>query len=217
MSKPILILRPEPGNGETAARVVTLGLEPLSYPLFTIHALDWVAPDPASYSGLLLTSANAVREAGPQLALYAHLPVFAVGSATAKAAQEAGFANITIGKGGVDAVLAQIGSGHLLHLCGQDVTEAAPTDVRLDRIAVYASDEGEAEALFDYLRAQPVILLHSARAASRLAMLVTDRSSVPIAALSESVALAADKGWKSIAIAAQPNDEALLIAAKTLT
>jgi hypothetical protein len=99
----------------------------------------------------------------------------------------------------------------------QDVTEAAPTDVRLDRIAVYASDEGEAEALFDYLRAQPVILLHSARAASRLAMLVTDRSSVPIAALSESVALAADKGWKSIAIAAQPNDEALLIAAKTLT
>jgi uroporphyrinogen-III synthase len=35
-------------------------------PLFAIVPLDWTAPDPAQFDGLVLTSANAVRHAGEE-------------------------------------------------------------------------------------------------------------------------------------------------------
>ncbi len=217
MNRPLLILRPEPGNHETAARAATLGFATISYPLFTIRPLLWDAPDPDLYTGLLLTSANAVREAGAALARFIKLPVHAVGSATAKAATEAGFTNIRVGKGGVDAVVAQISSGRLLHLCGQDVTDAAPNNVRIDRRAVYSSDEGATDTVSPHLTLRPIALLHSSRAASRFAELVSEREEIAVAAISDTVALAAGDGWQAVAIASSPSDEALLAAAKSLT
>jgi uroporphyrinogen-III synthase len=217
MNRSILILRPEPGNQETALRAMALGLVTISYPLFSIRPLPWDAPEPAHYTGLLLTSANAVREAGAALARYIELPVQAVGSATAKAAAQAGFSNIMIGKGGVDAVIAQISSGRLLHLCGQDVTEAAPSSVRIDRRAVYTSDVGATDTLSPHLAQCPIALLHSSRAASRFAELVPEREKIAVAAISDAVAEAAGDGWQAIAIANSPSDEALLAAAKSLT
>jgi uroporphyrinogen-III synthase len=83
VNRPLLILRPEPGNSATRAAAQALGLDVLSYPLFEVRPLDWDAPDAAAYTGLLLTSANAVRMAGENLAQYADVPVFAVGSAAA--------------------------------------------------------------------------------------------------------------------------------------
>ena len=62
-----------------------------------------------------------------------------------------------------------------------------------------------------------IALLHSARAATRLAALVDaraiPRSSIGIAALSPAVADAAGPGWATIAIAANPTDIALIEAA----
>ena len=59
----MLILRPQPGADETAARARTLGLEPVVAPLFTIRPLAWEPPDPAEFDAVLLTSANAARHA----------------------------------------------------------------------------------------------------------------------------------------------------------
>ena len=42
--KPLLILRPEPGNGASAARARSLGLTPLQCPLFAIEPTPWSAP-----------------------------------------------------------------------------------------------------------------------------------------------------------------------------
>ncbi len=58
------------------------------------------------------------------------------------------------------------------------------------------------------------VLLHSARAAERFSILVAERqldsADISIAALSENIANAAGNGWKSIHIANEPTDAALL-------
>src|SRR5690349_3328000 len=87
----LLVLRPEPGASATAERAKALGLDPLVVPLFEVEPVEWQAPEPAGFDGLLLTSANAVRQAGVQLERLRGLKAYAVGGATAEAARKAGF------------------------------------------------------------------------------------------------------------------------------
>ncbi len=82
--KPLAVLRPEPGNAATAARIAAAGARTIRLPLFAVGPLAWTPPDPAVHDALLLTSANAVRQAGPGLAGYRTLPVHAVGAAPAR-------------------------------------------------------------------------------------------------------------------------------------
>ena len=67
--RPVLVLRPEPGAGETAARARALGLEPIVAPLFAVRPIAWAAPDPAAYDAVMLTSANAARHGGDGFAV----------------------------------------------------------------------------------------------------------------------------------------------------
>src|SRR5690606_10040333 len=76
--RPLIILRPEPGAGRTAARAARMGLTAHLCPLFEARALDWAAPSPGRFDALLLTSAQTVRMAGPQLDQYRALPAYAV-------------------------------------------------------------------------------------------------------------------------------------------
>jgi uroporphyrinogen-III synthase len=62
--RPVLVLRPEPGASATVERARERGLSAIPIPLFEIQSLEWDAPDPAGFEGVLLTSANAVRFAG---------------------------------------------------------------------------------------------------------------------------------------------------------
>ena len=77
-SLPLLVTRPEPGNSATIARAAALGLDAYAMPLFAARALPWTAPAPQDFDAILLTSAQAVRLAGPQLMRLALLPVYAV-------------------------------------------------------------------------------------------------------------------------------------------
>jgi uroporphyrinogen-III synthase len=63
-----------------------------------------------------------------------------------------------------------------------------------------------------------VAMIHSPRAAARLAELVPheDRSSVRIAAISQNAADAAGSGWAEIRVASSPTDSALLALARGL-
>ncbi|HET9510920.1 MAG TPA: uroporphyrinogen-III synthase [Sphingomonas sp.] len=202
----LAVLRPEPGNAATAARIEALGHVALRLPLFVVRSLDWEAPDPADFDSLLLSSANAVRHAGPDLARLTDLPVYAVGRATAVAAEAAGFTVVAIGESGVDAVTAP---GRILRLVGRDHRPARAART----IAVYAS-----EPLTPPLMAleDATALLHSARAAERLAALIADRSGVRIAAISPAALAAAGVGWRAASIADRPTDAALIDAALTL-
>jgi len=208
----VLILRPQPGADETAARARAIGLEPIVAPLFAIRALAWPPPDPAGFDAILLTSANAARLGGDGMTPFKTLPCYAVGERTAEAARAAGFADVRAGPSDGAALVATArkeGAEALLHLGGRD-------HVALDgahHIAVYAADPAGALPP-DAERA--VVLLHSARAAERFAALAGDRrGAFRIAAISAEAAAAAGTGWRTVAIAEAPRDQALLeLAAK---
>src|SRR3954454_15215974 len=117
----VVVLRPEPGAGATAERARQHGLEPILIPLFEIEPVRWDAPAAGRFDALLLTSANAIRAGGEQLAQLRGLPVHAVGECTAEAARSSGFDIASHGEAGVDRLLDSIASGlKLLPLCGED-------------------------------------------------------------------------------------------------
>lgn len=87
--KRVLITRPEPGASQTAARVAALGLIPIVAPVLSI--VTRVIPAPRHVAATLLASGNAIPACPASL----HgRPAFAVGSATARRAAEAGFADV---------------------------------------------------------------------------------------------------------------------------
>lgn len=215
---PLAVLRPEPGNAATAGRIEAGGARAIRLPLFAVRALDWTPPEPADFDALLLTSANAVRFGGAGLDRFRVLPVLAVGARTAAAARAAGFDVMAAGVGDAAALIATAwanGVVRALHLGGRERgVEAGGPVARA--ITVYASEALPIEPRdLDALQGT-VALLHSARAARRLAELVGPRRpTIGVAAFSPAVAAAAGSGWASIAIAAAPNDAALIEAAIT--
>jgi uroporphyrinogen-III synthase len=211
----LLVLRPQPGASATVEKARALGLDAIAVPLFEVEPVAWGAPDPSEFDGLLLTSANAVRQSGDALRALRALNVHAVGEATAEAAREAGFGIAASGNSGVDQLLASIDPDlRLLHLCGTD--RRAPDDARqaITSLVVYRSKPIPKPDLSGVRGS--VALVHSPRAGERLAELVRDRESTSIAALSKAVADAVGDGWRSVEAAAQPTDHALLALAARL-
>ncbi|MEG3124544.1 uroporphyrinogen-III synthase [Sphingomonas sp. GB1N7] len=218
MKRALAVLRPEPGNAATIARIAAIGLRAISLPLFEVAPLAWTPPDPAAHDALILTSANTLRHGGAGLAALRALPVFAVGAITAAAAANAGFRVVIIGEADAATLLAQAetqGISRALYLGGRDRMVSSGGIVTAT-ISVYASralpirPEQIAE-----LRDQ-VVLLHSVRAARAFAGLAGDRSTYRIATLSPAILNAAGPGWQRAVSAAAPSDEALIAAAVTL-
>ena len=217
---PLLVLRPEPGAGATAAAARERGLHPLVAPLFAIRA---VAPDLSGLrdrpDALLFTSANAVRALGDRSAAWREWPVYAVGAATAAAARAAGFATVTAGASDAAAILARAaadGCRHLLHLAGREHRAADHPDIRIDRVVCYAADPVEAlpPAVVAAAAGGAVALLHSPRAAETFGPLLdragVARRTVALAALSPAVAVAAGPGWRAVRAACRVDEAALL-------
>ena len=213
--RPLLVLRPEPGASTTATRARDHGLEPIVVPLFKIEPLPWNAPSVSGFDGLLLTSANAVRNGGEELERLRSMPVYAIGEATAEAARHAGFDVAAIGSGNVDGLLASIDpSLRLLHLAGEDRREPRGARQSISAIAVYAARVIEAPDLS--LASVSVAVIHSRRAGRRFAELVNDRKSIAVAAISAAAAEAVGGGWETVEAAKDPNDDALLALAARL-
>jgi uroporphyrinogen-III synthase len=212
--KRVIVLRPEPGASATVERARQRGLDAVAIPLFNIERVPWKLPDVSGFDGLLLTSANAVREAGEKLSELTSLPLFAVGSATAEAARGAGFDIAGAGNGGVDELLASIApEQRLLHLCGEDRRQSGGSP-RITPVVVYRSVEQVAPDLGPARGA--VALIHSPRAGRRFAELVGDRGSIAIAAISAAAADSVGSGWEGVEPAESPSDDALLALAERL-
>jgi len=220
MSRRVAVLRPEPGNRATVAALREAGLEAIALPLFAIVPVAWRAPEAADHDALLLTSANAVRCAGPQLGALSGLPVIAVGAATAQAARNAGLDVALAGTGGIAEIVAEAaarGLHRLLHLAGRD-RMPAPAGVAAT-ITVYESRERALDPAALRPIAGQVALLHSPRAARRFAALCEasiDRGTVRLAVLSPAIAEAAGSGWAELAVAADRSDAALVALARRL-
>jgi uroporphyrinogen-III synthase len=214
----VLVLRPEPGASTTARRARERGLDPIALPLFEVEPVDWQAAEASGFDGLLITSANAVRHAGEGLHALRGLPVYAVGSATAEIARDAGFDVASAGDSGVERLLGSIEPElKLLHLAGEDRKALAGARQEIRTITVYRS---RAKDVSLRAAAGGVALIHSPRAGRRFADLVEasdlDKGTIAIAAISQEAADAAGEGWASVDAADSPSDEALLVLAERL-
>jgi uroporphyrinogen-III synthase len=214
----VVVLRPEPGAGATAAAARAAGLAAVVVPLFAIQPCDWDPPGPLAFDAVMMTSANAARFGGPALAAYRALPLHAVGAATAAAARAAGFTEVIEtgpNAGGLIARLIADGHRHVLDLGGRDRSPVDPGPLHVERRTVYASEEivVDGSRLAAAAADGAVMLLHSRRAGDRLATLI-DPAGASIAAIS--LAAAGDHPWGKAAVSAAPNDAALLAAAARL-
>lgn len=220
----VVVTRPQPGA--TAARWRGRGATVTVAPLLDVAARAWeppaVPPDAVAF-----TSANGVRLAGPGAKPYHHLPAFAVGTATARAARDAGWTDVRDGGGTAAALFAAAhaaGIETLLHLAGADrVAAAVAAGLTVVVREVYAATlldlPAHVAALLDTGRVDAV-LLYSPRTAAHFASQVDaggiDRTGVALAALSPAVAAAAGAGWRAVAVAATPDDAALFAAVTAL-
>lgn len=218
---PLIVTRPEPGNAATTRRARAMGFDARAIPLFAARAIDWAPPAPGNFDALMLTSAFAARLAGRGLAGLASLPVYAVGAATARAAEAAGLTVAKTGSAGAQRLLDDMTSENihnLLWLCGRDRSEFDARGAGITALPCYAVDPAPLPAEWDALIAAPATLLaHSARAAERISQLAGDaRAHLSLVAISPAAAVSAGGGWRDLAIAEHPDDVAILAQARAL-
>ena len=114
MAKMTLIIRPQPDADRDVALLMRYGVPALASPSMKRMDQTHDLPESVNFSGIILTSRNAVEaitkfgKVNADTSRWAKLPVFAVGSATAAAARDAGFSNIIRGTGGGAGLLAPI-------------------------------------------------------------------------------------------------------------
>jgi uroporphyrinogen-III synthase len=221
----VLITRPEPGAGETMARLAALGRIGLCAPMLTI------TPRPLRATGvaqaILVTSGNAIS------ALPASLhatPLFAVGDATAARAQEAGFTNVA--SAGRDAeALAVLVTRHcapadgallLASGAGQGLTLAATlrasgfTVIRRVAYDVTPASRLPPEVVSGLLRRDIVSAMFFSPATARAfaaCIMGAEMSVAGVEALAISPLTAhalAPLPWRCIRVASHPNQEELV-------
>jgi uroporphyrinogen-III synthase len=209
----LLVTRPLPAGAATADRLRALGHSVTLAPLMVTEAVAWDVPDPLP-GAVMLTSGFAARLAGPDAPH--HLPVFAVGSATAGAALDAGFADVREGGGTVQATLDTVGAAgfaSLLHLAGEDRTPAVvPAGLAVTTCTVYRARLVPLEAL----PAVDWVLLYSPRSAAHFAAearrLSANFAQIGVATISAATLAAAGPGWRATAVGHEPTEDALLAA-----
>lgn len=219
----ILITRPSPGLEQTATRLHAMGHHCVSSPLFTVHPVEWQPPDDLSFDAVMITSANALRHAGPYPAHWYQLPCYAVGTVTAEAAKAAGFNTVITGPGHAKGMVKQMladGRAHVVHPTARDYTIIRPPHPPIHKVIVYAADpvDGLTQEANQALARHEVdwVLLYSARAAEHFNALSDqagiDRSKLKLGAISATVAEKAGPGWGHIAIASEPSEDHLFAA-----
>jgi uroporphyrinogen-III synthase len=225
----VLVTRPEPQGAATAALLEARGHVAHRFPLARIERLAADLPPPAAVDAVLLTSANAVFALGDLAAL----PVYAVGTATGRAARAAGARSVTVAEGDWRSLARLLTSAsgpppgaRLLHLSGAEVRgdlagAARAAGFVFERRVVYAARpatwldaatltllaHGELDAVLFFSPAHATIWRRLVERAA-----VVDRL-FPLAAVALSAAVAepiAALPWRALRVAATPEVTALI-------
>lgn len=122
----LLITRPEPDALRLKAALEELGHEATVEPLLSVSLEGSKPIDLEGTQALIATSRNALRalKSSPALAQARHLPLFAVGKATADEARALGFETVVTGAGTAAELVAHLVSaldpaaGLIVHLAG---------------------------------------------------------------------------------------------------
>jgi uroporphyrinogen-III synthase len=125
----VLVTRPHPDNEATARGLRERGFEVVLAPMLRFEQVPLEEALEADLAGVIVTSANALRAVGGELASLAGLPLFAVGKHTADEARQHGFARV-ISADGDAAKLRQrlrkqfkgMEAVKLLYLAGADLS-----------------------------------------------------------------------------------------------
>lgn len=218
---PVWITRARPGALATAERVAALGFQAIVDPLLVVEMLD-ARIDLSHIAALAFTSANGV-EAFARLSDERGLPVFAVGKATARAAQGEGFASVSSADGDVEDLCDLIAAGAAGPVLWAGAKEPAGDLVGMLRgcgvmakgVAVYETlESAPSDETLARLDAPLTVLLHSPRAALILAGLLRERPAphVRVLCLSEAIAqpLLGVVEPGSVTFAPRPDESALL-------
>lgn len=120
----VLVTRAREQAEETARELRARGFLTLVDPVFEVRRVPFAVPPAEEVQAVLLTSTNAAYALGRELI---NKPLFAVGEATARAAQARGAFNLRVTRGGWEELAERIarelvpGGGLLLHLSGREV------------------------------------------------------------------------------------------------
>lgn len=238
MSGAVLITRPSPAAEAFRTTLALRGMRALLAPLLTYHPATSLPP-PASYEGVIFTSATAIRFCNISLlpAGWADLPCYCVGSVTAEAARAQGWRRIR--QGATDgAALATVlqaeqpAGGNWLHICGQErhaepATSLQAAGYQLTPWVVYRAEAAEQlpAATLAACRAGQVavVTFFSARTAHIFVALAQAcglaESCRAITALSFSAAIAAIAAplpWRDNQSAPAPTEAAMLSSLQNL-
>ncbi|RKD61770.1 uroporphyrinogen-III synthase [Rhizobium sp. WW_1] len=234
----VVVTRPQHSGERTMRRLAQMGHEPLLLPLAEpVHHVEEAGRALLATQGAIaITSAEAIRALAPLASdLEPHFarPLFAVGKATAKEAEDLGFSNIAVSEGGGTELAALISSrspgldtAPLLYLAGSPRAagfEAGLAERRLPFLTVecyrmrdIVPDDDVLRRLFADVSADAV-LFYSHETVRRFFSLPFVRHNPGIFAetrflcLSEAVAAAVPEPLRShVAIADMPNEDKLM-------
>jgi uroporphyrinogen-III synthase len=233
----VLVTRPHPDDETTAAGLRAKGLNVLTAPMLRFEPVAFYDDTDARYSGIIITSANALRGIEAHLAgsKLLKLPLFAVGEHTAAAARRAGFAHVIAANGDAtglrDAVLASVKakalkkSGTLLYLAGANLardlagelgergfTVVTHTTYRMIPVSSLPREVSEAFAA-NQIEAVLHYSRRSARAfleAARAAGVEISALAIPQCCISDAVAsIVREAGASHVMVARIPDENAL--------
>jgi uroporphyrinogen-III synthase len=221
----IWVTRAQPGAAATAARLEALGFAAVVESVLEARPRSGAVIDLSDVEALAFTSAAGVAAFSVLTPVRDH-PVFAVGDATAKAAREAGFADVRSADGDAAALASLIagaalgptrGLGRGIVLCPGAAEPAADLPGLLADSGVAA----RALAVYETHETPPApppanlfgVLVHSAKAARAVARRLSGAEASALTVLAISAAAAAPLaglGLRRLAVAARPNETALL-------
>ncbi len=225
----ILVTRPEPGGGETAARLHSMGRVAVQAPALVLTPRAFTLPP---CQAVLVTSRAGARALPPPIP---GLPVLAVGAATAEVVRHAGW-SVAAAEGTAESLAALVAgrcdpaSGPLLLAVGQgyalDLAAALRArGFRVLRRVAYRTTPAAAlpDAALSALRQDRVssVVFHSPRSAAcaitliRAAGLAETLAGLVACAISPRVAAAARKAlaplaFRELRVATRPGEDALL-------
>jgi uroporphyrinogen-III synthase len=220
----VWVTRARPGADATAARLSDLNIEAVVEPLLEVRPTPDLAIDLTNVSAIAFTSANAVAAfaaRSPERAIR----VFAVGDATAAAAQAQRFSHVLSARGDVAALASALAArrrelpGVVLYPAAAEPAQdlAAALDavgLQTRQLTLYETvARAPSEALVERLPEIAGVLLHSAKAAKALAAFLKSHPAPGLSAfcLSRQIARSLSRaGLAAVASAEAPNEAALL-------
>jgi uroporphyrinogen-III synthase len=228
----MLVTRPDPDAGETAARLAALDIEAALCPLLRHETLPTSLPEPTGFAAIALTSANALRalEERGVLDQFTSIPVYTVGDRTAALAEEMGFGSVQSAGGSLGDLVELLAhaklTGPVFYPAGRDQSgdlakSLAPSGVMVITAQVYAMHAATAlpEQIIGELEDGSIdaVLFYSRRTAETFARLCEGRLSrlsrleLGMLCLSETIAEPLiDAHFVRVGLADYPSEEAMM-------